>query len=97
MEKCICFKNNSEDLKWYANLNKLNEGDIYLYKKYKIKFNTKKQRYKLIKPTQMGIYIYEIYDINENKILEFDENEFPKHFDTKSIIRNEILDKILND
>ena len=95
MEKCICIKDNSEEVRWNPFKNKINHGEIYFYEKHKIKFNNKTNRYKIVRPTQMGIFLYEIYDINENKVLEFSEEGFAEHFDTKTFKRNEIIDKIL--
>lgn len=97
MDKCICIKDNLENIRWNPFLKKINQGELYFYKKTKIKFNTKKQRFKIVKSTQMGRYLYEIYDINENKISEFDESSFILHFETKSIIRTELIENLLNE
>lgn len=97
MDKCICIKDNSEDIRWNPFLKKISQGELYFYEKTKIKFNTKKQRFKIVKPTQMGRYLYEIYDIDKNKISEFDESSFIQHFETKSIIRTELIENLLNE
>ena len=97
MKKCICQKDNSEDVRWNPFETKINYGEIYLYKKYKIKFNKKNQKFKLVRPTQMGNNLYEIYDINENKLLELNEDRFSEHFDIRIFNRNDFLEKLLNE
>ena len=92
MKKCICIERHTS---WGKEFDLL-PGDIFLFDREKIKFNTKNGKFKVVKPSQIGDWHYYIYDLSEELVYSCKEDFFLEYFSTKQFEREEKLNKIIS-
>lgn len=91
LKECICIM----DYYCYDNNKQVYKGDVLYYKKRKFKYNTRKKVFKVVRQTQMGENMYYIHDSDKNPMISVGEDWFDSHYEIKSVIREEKINKIL--
>jgi uncharacterized membrane protein len=74
----------------------INLGDTLFYEKCKVKLDTKKKKLKVVKPNQIGYWLFSIYDENNQFLYEKDEDYFNEHFTSIEVIRQNKLNKLIS-
>lgn len=93
INKCVCIK----EYYCYDYSRDVYKDSIFYYQKFKIKFNPKKKKYKMVRPTQMGVWVYSIFNEKKEKLYEVDEGWFTEYFTDISNIREEKIKKLINE
>lgn len=92
MFKCVC-KSDFIDKKIDIDIR---VGDVVLYDKYKVKFNTKTGNFKIVRLSQIGELKFQIYDLKEKPLALGPEDWFYEHFTEVPFLREDKISKILD-
>lgn len=93
INKCVCIK----EYYCYSYKRDVYKDSNFYYQSFKVKFNPKKKKYKVVRPTQMGEWRYDIFNEQKEYLYEVNEYWFSEHFTDISNIREEKIKKLINE